>query len=403
MWYYYGLPSNPRLEGRSDAEETSWDSRIDPHWGPDRKQLTAVGFNPLLYEKFFPQCRDAVIKILYSYNLDWNSIDWVRIGYAEDAHVRKAPIILWVGVEPGTTPPGTGFEAAYACREELRKHGINDVEVEIRATKLNLSASTTASQQLLTREAATAGLETHLSLTEEIGQSVALESNPTREATFSSYLRLLREDGKWVTAGLISRHLVEKDDSTPIRHQAGDSQKFVVMPGTSTFDDILRNVKKVRDVWANLVANADMMSVKEEEHNKAQNLLNHLESIKELKDRRVGCVVYAPARLALTRMLGNTRVEWLPDYATVELDSSRFGTPLDQLANKVFLGDHGAADLGRINKEFLLDQFSIPPDGYLHLSGVLPEAEIRNPKEMNNMEDMPQLRVGKVGRGSGLT
>ena len=306
-------------------------------------------------------------------------------------------------MEPSTTTPGTGFDAAYACREELRKHGINDVEVEIRATKLNLSASTTATQQLLTREAATAGVETHLSLTEEIGQSVALESNPTREATFSSYLRLLREDGKWVTAGLISRHLVEKDDSTPIHHQVGDSQKFIVMPGTSTFDDILRIVKKVRDVWANLVANADMMSVKEEEHNKAQNLLNHLESIKELKSRRVGCVVYAPARLALTRMLGNTRVEWLPDYATVELDSSRFATPLDQLANKVYLGELSTADLQALNKNFFLDKFSSPPDGYLHLSGVVPEAEIRNPKVMNIMEDMPQLRVGKVGRGSSLT
>jgi len=177
----------------------AWEWRVEDGYS-FRKYLANVGSNHPISEKLDTAWLNATIEILKSYVPAWNSIDFTRIGYRDE---KKLPVILWIGVSPGSASPENGFEAARACRNELRNRGIFDVECEIREAVVTLSTT----QKVLTKEEVSQWQS--YSLTEKNGQSVALEADPKREATLGGYLALTEKKGGIPeTYGITSRHLV---------------------------------------------------------------------------------------------------------------------------------------------------------------------------------------------------
>jgi hypothetical protein len=94
---------------------------------PPRKELRPVYNHPLkgAWEDLAPKVHD----ILDSMKVYWTSTDVVRIGIAGE---HEAPVILWIGVLPSSLSGEDGVIVASKCRDLLREHHIDDVEVEIR-------------------------------------------------------------------------------------------------------------------------------------------------------------------------------------------------------------------------------------------------------------------------------
>lgn len=59
----------------------------------------------------------------------WASVDVVRISYAEES---SRPVILWVGVQPGSLSVNDGTKVALSCQETPIQSGVINVDVDIR-------------------------------------------------------------------------------------------------------------------------------------------------------------------------------------------------------------------------------------------------------------------------------
>lgn len=74
-----------------------------------------------------------VIAVLDSMKVKLTSIDVVRIRIPEQSHF---PVVIWIGVTPGSVSGEDGVVAVTKCRELLEKHDLTDVEVEIRESEV---------------------------------------------------------------------------------------------------------------------------------------------------------------------------------------------------------------------------------------------------------------------------
>ncbi|OIW29503.1 hypothetical protein CONLIGDRAFT_680348 [Coniochaeta ligniaria NRRL 30616] len=127
--YYYGLPSKPRLLARSNASESPWTPRTDDNNHPVGKSIDVVGSRHAMVARWHPEglC-DKAIALLEP--VDWTSIDVIRIGY--DGDEGPKPVIVWVGVAPGSTTWEVAHDAAVAVRGLLVREGMGDVHCEMR-------------------------------------------------------------------------------------------------------------------------------------------------------------------------------------------------------------------------------------------------------------------------------
>ena len=126
--YYAGLPSAPPLVARTST--TPWEAPTGPETHLPRKELRPVGEHALA-GVWGDGLGRKVSDLLTSRKVDWTSVDLVRIG-VEDEYF--APVILWIGVTPGSLSHDDGSVVAHKCKELLEERGIADVDVEIRGS-----------------------------------------------------------------------------------------------------------------------------------------------------------------------------------------------------------------------------------------------------------------------------
>ncbi|KAF9052343.1 hypothetical protein BDZ89DRAFT_939434, partial [Hymenopellis radicata] len=116
--------SKPRLVARTG---TPWQQPTDPD---ALKELRPVG-NHAITEVWGGKLGSETHALLESMQVEWTSIDLVRIKLG-DGPSSSAPVIVWVGVTPGSLSGDRGVIVAYNCRRLLEQHNILDVDVEIR-------------------------------------------------------------------------------------------------------------------------------------------------------------------------------------------------------------------------------------------------------------------------------
>ena len=126
--YYFGLPSRPILVARSST--TPWGEYTGPEEDRPRKGLGPVGYHPIgfIWENGLA---DKLIAILDSLDVKFTSLDLVRIRTGDD-YEAPAPVVLWIGVMPGSLSGEHGVVVVSKCLGLLGEHDITDVEVEIR-------------------------------------------------------------------------------------------------------------------------------------------------------------------------------------------------------------------------------------------------------------------------------
>lgn len=128
--YYYGLPSRPPLVARSST--TPWKEPTGSEAYCEAKELRPV-YNHALQEVWKAGLAREVIAVLDSMEVKFTSIDIVRIGIPEQSHF---PVIIWIGVTPGSLSGEDGVVVVSKCRGLLEKHDITDVDVEIRESEV---------------------------------------------------------------------------------------------------------------------------------------------------------------------------------------------------------------------------------------------------------------------------
>ncbi|KAF8155668.1 hypothetical protein B0H34DRAFT_675818 [Crassisporium funariophilum] len=134
-FYYYGLPSLPRLAARS-----SWDVWKRPT-GPEAylipKELEPLGTH-LLQGVWEDTVGPAMESYMQEKGVKCTSMTPLRVVVEGQA---SSNAVVLIGVHPGSLSPDIGIEVAVHCRSILLNNGIGDVHVEIRDSRSTLAAS----------------------------------------------------------------------------------------------------------------------------------------------------------------------------------------------------------------------------------------------------------------------
>ena len=169
-FYYYGLCSAPPLVARTSTtpwkvptspetyqklqelrasldEPFDWDRKAEIASKRDAlldsitlKNLCPVSYNHPISEAWEDNLGPKVWALLDSMEVKWTSVEILRIA-ASSWEQSSAPIILWVGVTPGSLSGENGAVVASECHKLLVEHDITDVEVELRESIVMRSLS----------------------------------------------------------------------------------------------------------------------------------------------------------------------------------------------------------------------------------------------------------------------
>lgn len=418
-YYYLGLLGCPPLVGRSNAGTAKWQLRVeDEH--TVKKNCGRVGQHPIVEKCKTTSLFKEIIHLLNTSLPGWTCIDILRIGEsASDLPRDENPVIVWVGVVPGSTSSRLGVHVAQRCHAILKSSELDDVHCEVCEAVVEMCARPPTIKNLgLSVDDITGSGAQFPAFGDSIGQSVAMEANPTREASLGCYVSLAKERNTPTEKyAIISRHLVfPDDDNTVYCYRNSAPKKYVIMPGNHTLDEAKKNATMVLKAWTECLAHVQHNASLRQTHSiesvekhviNMTKLSTFLASLSNVESRRIGYVEYSPAR-RVHATTGNA-----PDFALVKLTQDRFSAALQNLVDFV----HIAGELNRmseINNNLIWDTYDVKCDNLLlRLKGVVPAAEIIEPAAdltppwgghgKWTITGDTVLRVGKRGSRTGLT
>jgi hypothetical protein len=135
--YYNGITGDgdhPVLVYRSDFLTTPFPRPIGRHPSLAVKSLRGVFDTPLngVWDAVGPQIRD----LIKARKINWSSVEPARFfthaPLGEEAKGSLGPVVIWVGIIPGSTSVDTAHEVSQEILTPLRKNGVNDAVVEWR-------------------------------------------------------------------------------------------------------------------------------------------------------------------------------------------------------------------------------------------------------------------------------
>lgn len=347
-FYYAGLPSNPILVYRTGS--TPWEEPEGPEAYRELKELRPVFGHKLgtVWTEVAPQ----VISYLDAASVLWTSIDVVRFAMVKQADV-VGPVVLWIGVIPGTLPEPDAKPVAHSCLAALERFGITDVEVEFRESVYTRSGSAAGPALLEPVFEMYPTQDVRGPLTPALGLSIAAEATPHVEGTGGIYLTEEGGGGDKLFL-LTARHVLLPsygEQNVEYVHTGDNApRRNVLLLGTEAFDRLLRSIsdriRQHRTTVAIYRQQLEKLTERErergeEEHDvtrstnermKAEKLLDYAvkktEDIERFRDeviknwspqsqRVLGHTVYSPP---VTH--GGTG-GFCEDYAIVELDRSK--------------------------------------------------------------------------------
>jgi hypothetical protein len=97
--FYAGLPSTPRLVWRSG--DSVWTAPTGPKAYHRRKVLRDVGEHPIK-DVWEDNLALGIIEILKKTQVDWTSLNLVRIPYVDESPAQSPPSVIWIGVTPSS-------------------------------------------------------------------------------------------------------------------------------------------------------------------------------------------------------------------------------------------------------------------------------------------------------------
>src|SRR5712672_3627655 len=138
--YYNGITGDgdhPELVYRSDFRTTLFPRPAGRFTNLRIKSLRGVFDTPLndVWETVGPK----IVELIKAWKVDWSSVDPARFFTELPGEEEKAslgPVVIWVGVIPGSTSSDTAHEVSQEILALLQEHGVKDVVVEWRKAVL---------------------------------------------------------------------------------------------------------------------------------------------------------------------------------------------------------------------------------------------------------------------------
>ncbi|KAF5637951.1 hypothetical protein F52700_4654 [Fusarium sp. NRRL 52700] len=422
--YYRGLPGGPNLVARFTT--TPWDGPVSDfdEYGRILDPVEKHAVVPLWNDSTGP-LRCNILEAVA--DIDWNAIDILRCSstHYKDRHLVR-PVILFVSVEPESTAWSNGRAVALKCREILREHGIKDVDVEIKESRITQCCS--SDQDQTESEPSIAKLTPHIPTLEEegykresiqvselLGTKIAPSQNPTREGIKGLYLRIRNTE---TVVALTCRHVVvgPEEENIDFCHEINNS-RGIIQPGNKTYQNMTKFLRdRIGSDQLSIQSCESFTPVPEEEIEyirsdkvKKENTLKRLEPFESMESRTVGHVLFSPKF-----GLSSSSQARFRDWALIELDQKKHETLVKKLANKLPARLHALF----AHPEFMLQHDVILGRKRMHFgiagldtftqTGVMPEAEMRCPDFESKVTgktaiDEDFMRVCMYGSASGAS
>ncbi|KAK0218127.1 hypothetical protein IW262DRAFT_1483789 [Armillaria fumosa] len=410
-FYYSGLPSGPLLVARTVT--IPWKAPTGPEAYRRIRDLRPVG-NHALKEVWEGNLALKLHALLDSMKVKWTSTDVVRIGYPKES---SAPVILWIGVMPASLSGDDGVVVASQCRELLKEHNIDDVDVEIHESVVTRSAGP---KLLKPASWYKPTAEVREPLTATLGLPICAQSTPWAEGTGGFFIieggdtkRLLLVTARHVLFPTNQNKHFERKNTDEPRHD-------ITLFGDAAFNEYLESIQ------AEIRGNAFMTHIHERHikmvegkddpvanraRQQAQDELDEArEAIEQLntfyqevsthwatpESRILGHVILSPP------MSGSEG--YTEDWAVIEIDASKVDAS-NFRGNAIDLGTR--IPLYKFTR--MIDpnpqsahSFTYPIDRLLRLKGTIPDEEMCHPTALDQNND-PCLMVMKHGNTTGLT
>ncbi|KAJ1301764.1 hypothetical protein OPQ81_008993 [Rhizoctonia solani] len=413
--YYAGLPSNPKLVARTG--ETPWKPPTGPEAYRVIKELRTVG-NHALLKVWEDKLALDIHKVLDMMEVNWTSTDVVRIGKAGES---LPPVVLWIGVVPGSLSTNDGFIVASQCRECLEAFNITDVEVEIRESVVTCLAGPKLLEATYSSDPT---VEIREPLTTTLGFPISAVSTHWTEGTSGFFIA---EGGKKKRLLLVTaRHVVLPDMSNNmlLAYKSNAQPRHRIMLfGHDGFANYLGSIQtkiehtemmiehlhdRIRGVEGDTSPTARME--RKEVQAQLDKAIGAVDALKTFKletstqwatpeSRIIGFVVLSPPIDVGVGSEGYT-----DDWAIIEIDPSKTDET-NFKGNFIDLGTHISPPI--FTNMMYPDRrnppsFKYPSNRLLKLQGTISDKEMRHPAALDHHGE-PCLMVIKRGHATGLT
>ncbi|KAG8815018.1 hypothetical protein FRC17_000886 [Serendipita sp. 399] len=432
--YYNGITGDddhPELVYRSDFLTTPFPKPTGRYAHVPVKSIRGVFGTSLngVWHIVGPQIRDLV----KSCKVHWSSIDPARFFThgppGEEEQGTLGPVVIWIGVKPGSTSPETAHDVSQQILALLQEKGVDNVVVEWREAE----PQTLAGPPLL-RHVGTGNATHHVRrfLTALIGVPLATEEMEEEDSqgTLTFWFHENRDkngDPSDKVYGVSNCHVLRKNTAVKYEHKDGAAKKLVRVCGMGRFqrglDDITMAISDhsiLAVYWARDIAKLQAKQEQEQDPETARenrrlkrNLEQEDEAIADLEAlhgevtkqwsniklyRNIGYVQYAPA---ITVDQGDTC--YTSDWAAFVAAEAKVKDQFE--GNVVDLGSKYAPQV--LTKMFYpaaggSTTFKFPEERKLRIEGCAMERDIANPAE-HDSEGQRCLVVGKDGNTTGLT
>ncbi|PTB40189.1 hypothetical protein M441DRAFT_70020 [Trichoderma asperellum CBS 433.97] len=434
-FYYYGLPSCPRLVARSSTHAWENPHRYDTTTFPPSvnmyKSLRPAAGDPLLHRLWNDATSSLRIQILEAVSVsDWTAVDILRLGWTGEFHTT-----LLVSVKPESLTWSEAHPITIRCKEILEEHGISNIHCEIRESLVTSCGNAPSA----TRSATTADTPNHFQLfsahfkgltqyickdsadlSDCLGTKISMKDDDARSGTKGIYLALKSSNTKNhpKIVALTCRHVVVNHETEGIqsyRHQEFQPSREVIQIDQPTYSRRLERyelyVKNDRN-HAQAFRDCDDTESAATYETMADDMEDFVRKMRPYvasSSRVFGTLLYSPAfAFAPAQREAPGNGPWQRDWALIELLPSRHQAQLGTLKNKVFVGRHDriASLLFRNTRgweELAGLMVPIPRDCTITLTNdVVPMSELYKPAN-NARNDEPAMVMVKYGASEELT
>ncbi|CCM06263.1 uncharacterized protein FIBRA_08513 [Fibroporia radiculosa] len=416
IFYYYGLPSKPRLIARSSSDV--WMQPTGAEAYLELKELTPLGVHPL--DTVWEDTVGPAIDLYFQEKgVQCTSMNPLRIGIVGQS---SPPAIIFIGVNPGSLSHELGIEVAVHCRNILIQNGIDDVHVEIRDSEFTQAA-------MLYKPAISANPAAMLRepFSTSLGLSICGAKTTNFEGTGGLFFVDSAKPG--ILYLLTARHVLfppNKEQNKLYRYcnSTGAPRRNVMLLGEATFNARLEDIKAAIDGKNHVIDTLNMrlklanemkskddaaaerrsIKLKMDEVNEAIKAFEDLladvvRDWQEEENRIIGHVVLSPPIRPNYGKDGFTE-----DWAVVEVHPTK-------IARLNFIGN--AIDLGYVEISELFawmypqtanpSSFKYPGDRLLKCFGTVTDQEMFKPDPKNTDHNDPAIMVLKNGNTSKFT
>jgi hypothetical protein len=248
--YYNGIigDDHPELVYRSDFLTTPFPKPVGRYAHIPVKSLHGVYDTPLngVWETVGPK----IVDLITTRKINWSSVDPARFfTHATPGEEEKgslSPVVIWVGVSPGSTSSDAAHEVSQEILALLREHEVKDAVVEWREAVLQRLAGPP-----LMRHVGSTNPTHHVRrfLTALLGIPLATQGMEAEDAQGTLTLWFHENQGKdgnpsYKVYGVSNCHVLRKNTTVDYEHQGGAPKDFVRVCGVRRFQRGIDEIKK---------------------------------------------------------------------------------------------------------------------------------------------------------------